>query len=160
MGSEDDLVRCVVRELRQLYPSAEVVTEYAVHPRFSQFGVGDVRATLEHVVYVIEVKYIDPQGTGKTARARRTRHRRYVRAQAIKYASWAKLKDGSNNRRVVACVFTNEGGLEVVRKAMTYDESFDQAIRSVVELNQSHVWDELISSLRQMQHEYQSAHQT
>ena len=57
---------------------------------------------------VVEVKYIDLISSGKTARARRNRHRNKVREQAFQYGQYVHEK--YPERRVNIYIYTNETG--------------------------------------------------
>jgi hypothetical protein len=89
-----------------------------------QHGRGDLIFRLPFVCHhhapfgidlVVEVKKIDPNGTGsnKTHRTARRKHRREVEKQVIKYAEiWCSKSDVGI---VVAAIFTEEDGLKCIR---------------------------------------------
>lgn len=71
-------------------------------------GEGDLVFRLDGVDFVVEVKFIPTETTGRTSRSRRTAHRKLVKEQALRYSSeWRSRNPG---RRVVAVTFTNDQG--------------------------------------------------
>jgi hypothetical protein len=140
-----------VRVLLRRYPDASIEVEYPVAHPWAQLGTGDVRLCTEDCVVVLETKYLDFQKTGRTAKVRRTQHRKKVIDQCTTYCAWAKLQHG--NKSVLGYVATNE---HIAPVQVVSSMSRAQAVRHVVTVlqncNQSHVWQEpiqfLLSSLR------------
>lgn len=92
--------------------------EWDVKPGHPNHGRGDLVFTDGVGRFaVVEVKYIDLERTGKTARVKRTKDRGKVLEQAETYAQdWAARTRGDSE--VVGFAYTNEGGgdlVEVVR---------------------------------------------
>ena len=112
---------------------------YEFIPGFMQFGEGDILAEDENgdSPMAIECKYIDKIATGKTAKVKRTKHRKKVVEQALLHASYVKIRN--SNRRVQALTLTNENGLTVV----DCDVRLSDAKRRVLEFINS-VWHGLI----------------
>jgi Holliday junction resolvase-like predicted endonuclease len=79
-----------------------------------QFGEGDILAEEKNgaSLMAIECKYIDNIATGKTAKVRRTKHRKKVVEQALLHASYVKIRNP--HRLVKALTLTNEAGLTVI----------------------------------------------
>ena len=90
---------------------------YELLPGFMQFGEGDLLVDEGECLSAIEFKYIDQYATGKTARSRRTQHRKRVCEQARLHAAYAKLRHP--DRRVQAIAVTNEGATMVHRDVCT-----------------------------------------
>ena len=112
---------------------------YEFIPGFMQFGEGDILAEDENgdSLMAIECKYINKIATGKTAKVKRTKHRKKVVEQALLHASYVKIRN--SNRRVQALTLTNENGLTVVDS----DVRLSDAKRCVLEFINS-VWYGLI----------------
>jgi hypothetical protein len=88
----------------------DIVQEWHVRGGQSQYGVGDLAATLPcGTEMVVEVKYLDLLATGHTACVKRRKHRRQAEEQAHRYGLLRAAKTG---RRVVYAIFDNEQGLK------------------------------------------------
>ena len=85
---------------------------YELLPGFMQFGEGDMLTDDGDSLVAIECKWIDLTSTGKTAKVRRTKHRKKVAEQALLHASYVKIRDP--DRRIRASTLTNEDGLRVL----------------------------------------------
>lgn len=85
---------------------------YELLPGFMQFGEGDMLADDGDSLVALECKWIDRTSSGKTAKVRRTKHRKKVAEQALLHASYVKIRNP--DRRVQAFTLTNEYGLKVL----------------------------------------------
>ncbi|HND34352.1 MAG TPA: hypothetical protein PLA94_30330 [Myxococcota bacterium] len=85
-----------------------VTEEWEVVPGHSQYGKGDLLYfDGKGCVVVVEVKYLDPPGSGSTAQNRRTKKRSQVRDQALRYADHIRRAVGEAVE-VRAAIFTND----------------------------------------------------
>ena len=107
---------------------------YELLPGFTQFGEGDLLADDGDSLVAIECKWIDRALTGKTAQARRTKHRKKVAVQALLHASYVKIRNP--DRRVQAFTLTNEDGI----KLLAGDVSLADAKRRVLDFMNT-VWN-------------------
>ena len=106
---------------------------YELVPGFMQFGEGDMLADDGDSLVAIECKWIDLTSSGKTAKVRRTKHRKKVAEQALLHASYVKIR--TPHRRVQAMTLTNEYGLKVIAD----DVSLPYAKRCVLDFLKT-VW--------------------
>lgn len=107
-------------------PDAVLRCQYKPLRDHMQLGEGDLLVASRGRVTAVEFKHIDVAATGKTARVRRTQHRKKVREQAMTYACWAKLRHP--NDRVDGVAVTNEERVTVVQ-----DVSRRQALAHLAE---------------------------
>ena len=90
--------------------------EWEVYPGATNLGRGDLVFTDGQGAFaVVEVKYIDRERTGRTARAKRNDSRGKVVEQARLYAARLHGRYPELVRMVEPFAFTNESGLERVR---------------------------------------------
>ena len=83
--------------------------EWEVEPGRSNSGRGDLIFTDgEGAFAIVEVKYIDNDRSGSTARSKRTGSRKLVLEQAIRYAAEFRQTAAGTGALVVAFTFTNE----------------------------------------------------
>lgn len=96
----------------ELLPAAPFLVkhEWYPHPPLANLGRGDlVFSSGRGLFIVVEVKHIDLDSTGRTARNRRTAKRKQVRVQASKYARiFSTTSSPSLCTCVLAAYFTNE----------------------------------------------------
>jgi hypothetical protein len=111
MHREHVLQKQVIRYQRKHPPFTQLYAqEWEVIPGYSQFGKGDLvfkRPAFEEYL-VIETKYIRTD-SGKTARGKRTRNRKKVVEQALRYG--AIFKQHNPGALVEIATFTNDVGL-------------------------------------------------
>lgn len=104
------LKRALVRRSPELLPAFPflVEDEWEVSPGRTDQGRGDLIFTDgEGAFAVVEVKYIDIDRSGRTARTKRTHSRSKVRDQACAYAMEA-LRRFQTEGGVLALIYTNE----------------------------------------------------
>ena len=122
MQREHILQKQVIRYQRNHPPFTQLYAqEWEVIPGYSQFGKGDLvfkRPAFEEYL-VIETKYIRTD-SGKTARGSRTRNRKKVVEQALRYG--AIFKQRHPGAEVEVATFTNDVGL---RTLGIYESSSD-----------------------------------
>lgn len=94
-------------------PDAVLRCQYKPLGNHMQLGEGDLLVASRGRVTAYEFKHVDVGATGKTARARRTQHRKKVRDQAMTYACWAKLRHAG--APVDGVAVTNEERVLVVQ---------------------------------------------
>jgi hypothetical protein len=115
-------------EFERTTPWTVLRRNHELLPGFMQFGEGDMLAKdADDSLVAIECKWIDNTSTGKTAKVRRTKHRKKVVEQALRHASYVKI--GNHDRRVRAATLTNEDGLTLV----SGDVSLSDAKRCVLD---------------------------
>lgn len=134
-----------VRVLSERYPNASIDVEYPISP-WSQLGIGDVRLVLTDRVIVLETKYLDLCTSGKTARAKRTKHRKLVIEQCRTYCAWAKLQHDSKS--VLGYVATNEHVTPCqVVSDMSRTEAIEHVVKALRNCKQPHVWEGVVERL-------------
>lgn len=118
---EFGLVRRLIVEGDPLLEGFPLVWDYEweVYAGRSDGGCGDLVFTDGDGSFaVVEVKFIDSGVSGSTARVNRTKGRKKVREQALRYADALRRSPIGQGALVVALVLTNErGGLRSAEDA-------------------------------------------
>lgn len=130
---------------------AEVEIEYPMAGNLTQLGVGDIRIVTHDRIIVVETKHIDLSNTGKTAKTKRTKHRKKVREQCLTYVAWNRINRCSQGKRVIGMIATNETGLELIVDDMSFDSARARVIETLETTGQSHVWGGMIAYLQHAQ---------
>jgi hypothetical protein len=115
---------------------------------FDQLGRGDVRLVAGDTVVVLETKFLYFAASGRTARVRRTQHRKKLVEQCVVYCAWTRLQTAFAGKRVVGFVATNERGDGALRMVVA-SMSLAEAVRHVLEkAGQPHVWNRVVDRLK------------
>lgn len=105
------LIRALVKDGDPLLEGFPFLFDYEweVEPGRSNGGRGDLIFTDGDGAFaIVEVKYIDTDRSGSTARAKRTGSRKLVLEQAVRYAAEFRRTAAGTGALVVAFTFTNE----------------------------------------------------
>lgn len=98
-------------------------------------------------VVICEAKFLDFSASGRTATARRTKHRKKVIDQCRVYCAWARLQFA--NKKIVGYVATNEhSSPQKVVQDMPHAEAINIVVRSLEALQQRHVLMNILAYLR------------
>eukprot|EP01083_Nonionella_stella_P019127 53165_1 len=114
VNDESSLKRQLIREVLDRHPFKMLYAdEWDVVPGFTQYGRGDLvfKHPDSEVFLVVETKYIT-MNAGRTSRIRRTRGRRTVVDQALRYGEIFKRQHPRAAVDVATC--TNECGLHIL----------------------------------------------
>ena len=120
-SGEFSLKRKLIENSHQLLPDFPYIIddEWEVESGRSDRGVGDLIFTDSQGNFaIVEVKWINNQATGKTASVKRTKKRRKVENQAIKYAQIYSTKDFV--KTAYPYIFTNETDQPVLLSDVTH----------------------------------------
>lgn len=131
MNNEQDVIDTAIT-LFQKQNYKLIAQNYLFVSPYMQFGEGDL--LLQHTetknIITIECKFLDFNKTGKTAKTQRTKHRKKIKEQSIKHASYVKIQNPK--KKVKAIAFTNES-IIIVENSISLEKSIKTILHFVRE---------------------------
>ncbi|MDH5401355.1 MAG: hypothetical protein OEZ01_08645 [Candidatus Heimdallarchaeota archaeon] len=114
INNEYTLTNHLVANIDKYFPECDILIarDEPIYGYLSNLGVPDlIYRSKNNTIYNIEVKFLNFQNSGRNACTTRTKHRKKVIQQALKYQRLIAVKYGISLRDVIPCVFTNDPGL-------------------------------------------------